>query len=219
MLVLSGNCPEKTGWAQPGGRRTSFQLSSNSFHFDRKTNKHPGRLVCCKAIWSSAAIMTCIAPGAFLPRAALAISMLVPSFLCIHTKESPLPLAICLARFHVHCETSAMDQNIQISVGMNPNNQRYQQAVLWLPSPSLRARQWRCVRKHINRLFCIRGGEKCRALHNTAALCRAKCIDESDKSSGAGCCLYRVICSWGIAVPSKTRPGELQRVCGVPALL
>lgn len=53
--------------------------------------------------------------------------------------------------------------------------------------------------------------KKRRVLHSTAALCRVKRIDESDKSSGAGCCLYRIICSWRIVVPSKSRPGGQQR--------
>lgn len=105
--------------------------------------------------------------------------------LCIHTTDSPLPLTRPL-RSCVHGGASAMYQNMQINVGMNANKQRYQQAILWLLSRSLHARQPRRVRKHINRRFCIRGKRR-RALHNTAALCRAKRIDERDKSSGAGC--------------------------------
>lgn len=60
--------------------------------------------------------------------------------LCIHTTDSPLPLT-CPLRSCVHGGTSAMDQNMQINVGMNSNKQRYQQAILWLLSRSLHARQ------------------------------------------------------------------------------
>lgn len=49
------------------------------------------------AIWSSDAIMTCIAPGAFLPCATFAISMLLPSFyvFTLHTHLCHL-LARCV---------------------------------------------------------------------------------------------------------------------------
>lgn len=89
---------------------------------------------------------------------------------------------------------------------INANKQRYQGPFLdfWLNLSGLNSNGgcWNIL------TACSLWEGKAQCLHSTAALCRVKGADERDKNGGAGCCLYRIVCSWRIAVPSKSRTGD-----------